>query len=80
MHEAIIEYVSNCRVPMSPFEVAADLANLGNHGGNWPRASAETWNRAIEAALKDGAVRLDSEANLRLPEDHESGVKQLSLF
>jgi hypothetical protein len=77
--ESLLEYVRTSRVPSTIFEIAADLANLGANGANWPRASAQIWKRDLEAAIAQGVLRLDENQCVRMPIAAAS-IKQLDLF
>lgn len=77
--DAIVEYVTNCRVPMSKWEIAGDLANLGQHGADWPRATANNWLRELENLIKDG-VLVEVEGSVRVPVEVDDRPIQRSLF
>lgn len=79
LHASVVDYVKSSRVPMSIFEIAADLAKLGEHGAEWPRASAQIWKRNLEKAIEEGFLRLDDHHFVRLPLAKPK-EKQLSLF
>lgn len=80
MSEPLIEYVSRSRAAMTILEIAADLAALGKHGADWPRASADAWKREIEKAISEGSLVVDGSNCVRLPQNKSDGVKQLDLF
>jgi hypothetical protein len=75
----LLDYVKNCRIPMSRFEIADDLARLGAHGAEWPRASANQWNNAIRVAIANGEL-IEVDNVVRLPQEESQKPAQLSLF
>lgn len=77
-HDWIVGFVGACRCPQSIFEFAAELANLGQHGSDVPRANAQHWKRVIEDAVKDG-VLIEDGSGIRVPIE-EATPKQLTLF
>jgi hypothetical protein len=65
---------------MARYEIAGTLETLGKHGADWPRATAQQWNREIDKAIADGLLVEDQTGLVRLPMEKPIVQKQLNLF
>jgi hypothetical protein len=75
----IVGYISDSTVPMSMWEYAAELENIGKTGAQVPQATAQNWKREIEQAIAKGLLIEDRDGNVKAPA-LDAGPKQLTLF
>lgn len=75
----IVSYISDSTTPMSIWEYAAELENIGKTGAQVPKSTAQNWKREIEQAIAKGLLVEDANGNVRAPA-LDAKVKQLDLF
>jgi hypothetical protein len=51
-----LDFVRAARYPQSVFEFAADLENVGMHGGRVPAARAHVWKAVIDQLVTEGKL------------------------
>jgi hypothetical protein len=51
-----LDFVRAARYPQSVFEFAADLENVGMHGGRVPAARAHIWKAVIDQLVTEGKL------------------------
>jgi hypothetical protein len=62
MTDDLLQFVRGAG-PCSIYELAGELAMLGENGSTWPRASAEHWRRELQALIDDGKL-VDTDSNI----------------
>ena len=76
--EVALSFVTDCRVPQSVFEHAAELEKLGAHGARVPPMRAHQWKAIIDGLMTDGKLTEVNECVVAPVA--EDGPKQLTLF
>ena len=54
--QVALDFVKAARYPQSVFEFAADLENVGMHGGRVPAARAHIWKAVIDQLVTEGKL------------------------
>ncbi|AMV30858.1 hypothetical protein VN12_19795 [Pirellula sp. SH-Sr6A] len=55
MTDDLLQFVRGAQ-PSSIYELAGELAMLGESGAAWPRASAEHWRRELQSLIDSGKL------------------------
>jgi phosphohistidine phosphatase SixA len=78
---AVLLYISELgRTQQTAAQVSDELARLGRHGADWPRASRAEWIAEIGRLIDAGSLEQRPDDTLRIPRENSSKPTQMGLF
>jgi hypothetical protein len=76
--QVALNFIKAANYPQSVFEFAADLENVGMHGGRVPAARANVWKAVIDQLVTEGKLVVSDRGVHGLAELDKP--KQMELF